>query len=125
MKIADFEDLLGRLGEDMSSWPAPQQQAAADFLRSSAEARSALAQARLLRQALSAPAIRAEAGLTERIMQGVRQGGAGPAETEPAAAPPEPAKSVTPSASPSNDPGSEQASDVLKTSAECVRQIIF
>ena len=125
MKIADFEDLLDRLGEDMSSWPAPQQQAAANFLRSSAEARSALAQAKLLRQALSAPTIRADAGLTERIMQGVRQGGAGSVETEPAAAPPEPAKSGTPPASPSSDPGSEQASDVLKTSAECVRQIIF
>jgi hypothetical protein len=124
MKIADFEDLLDRLGEDMSSWPVPQQQAAANFLLCSAEARSALAQARLLRQALSAPPVRAEAGLTERIMQRVRQGGAGPAETEPAASQPEPTKSVTPPASPSTDPDSEPTSDI-KTAAECVRQIIF
>jgi len=125
MKIADFQDLLDRLGEDMSSWPVSQQQAAANFLLSSAEARSALAQARLLRQALSAPSIRAEAGLTERIMQGVRQGGASPVETEPAASQPEPTKPVTPPAAPSIDSGSEQASDGLKTAAECVRQIIF
>lgn len=125
MEIADFEDLLDRLGEDMSSWPAPQQQAAANFLRSSAEARSALAQARLLRQALSAPQSRAEAGLTERIMQGVREGDAGPAETEPAASQPEPTKPETPPAAPSSGSDSEQASDVLKTAAECVRQIIF
>ncbi|NVN87234.1 MAG: hypothetical protein HXX15_14235 [Rhodopseudomonas sp.] len=125
MKIADFADLLDRLGEDMSSWPVPQQQAAADLLRSSAEARSALAEARLLRQALSAPPIRAEAGLTERIMQGVRQGGAEPVETEPDASQPEPTKPETPPAAPSSDSGSEQASDVLKTAAECVRQFIF
>ena len=83
MNIADFEDLLDRLGEDISGWPVPQQQAAAELLQSSPEACTALAQARLLRHALSAPPVRAEAGLTERIMQAVRQGGADPAAAGP------------------------------------------
>jgi hypothetical protein len=96
MNIADFEDLLDRLGEDISSWPGPQQQAATDFLQSSADARTALAQARLLRCALSAPPVRAEAGLTERIMQALRPGdAAAPAESVPVVQQPETTVSVT------------------------------
>jgi hypothetical protein len=71
MNVADFEDLLDRLGDDMSTWPAPQQQCAADLLRSSDEARLVLDEARRLRRALSAAPIRASAGLTDRIMQAV------------------------------------------------------
>jgi hypothetical protein len=71
MNVADFEDLLDRLGEDMSSWPVAQREAAALLLRSSNEARAVLDQARLLRRALSAPPIRARAGLSDRIMQGI------------------------------------------------------
>jgi hypothetical protein len=71
MNVADFEDLLDRLGDDMSVWPAPQQQSAADLLRSSDEARRVLDEARRLRRALSAAPIRARAGLTDRIMQAV------------------------------------------------------
>jgi len=71
MNVADFEDLLDRLGDDMSTWPAPQQQSAATLLRSSDEARRTLDEARRLRRALSAAPIRARAGLTDRIMQGI------------------------------------------------------
>jgi hypothetical protein len=71
MNVADFEDLLDRLGEDMSSWPAPQREAAAVLLRSSDEARALLDQAKLLRRALSAPPLRAGAGLADRIMVGI------------------------------------------------------
>jgi hypothetical protein len=71
MNVADFEDLLDRLGDDMSTWPAPQQQSAAALLRSSDEARLVLDEARRLRRVLSAPPIRARAGLTARIMQAV------------------------------------------------------
>src|SRR5258708_7159523 len=67
MNVADFEDLLDRLGDDMSTWPAPQQQSAAALLRSSDEARRVLDEARRLRRALSAAPIRARAGLTDRI----------------------------------------------------------
>jgi hypothetical protein len=96
MNIADFEDLLDRLGEDISGWPVPQQQAAAEFLQSSAEARVALAQAKLLRQALSAPPVRSGAGLTERIMRAARQGDAAtPAESVPVIQQPEMTVSAT------------------------------
>jgi hypothetical protein len=81
MNITEFEDLLDRLGEDMSAWPAPMQQAAAVLLRSSDQARGLLEETRLMRRALAGTPIRAPAGLADRIMLGVRQ----PA-SEPAAA---------------------------------------
>jgi hypothetical protein len=81
MNVADFEDLLDRLGDDMSIWPAPQQQSAADLLRSSDDARRVLDEARRLRRALSAAPIRARAGLTDRIMQAVPQTVPKPAAT--------------------------------------------
>jgi hypothetical protein len=67
--VAEFEDLLDRLGEDLSGWPVPQQQAAASLLQESSDARAVLAEAKLLRQALTAPPVRADPGLTDRIMQ--------------------------------------------------------
>jgi hypothetical protein len=79
MNVADFEDLLDRLGDDMSTWPAPQQRSAADLLRSSDHARLVLDEARRLRRALSARPVRARAGLTDRIMQAVPQAAAKPA----------------------------------------------
>jgi len=82
MNITEFEDLLDRLGEDMSTWPAPLQQAAAVLLGSSDQARGLLEESRLVRRALAGTPIRAPAGLADRIMLGVRQ----PA-SEPAAAP--------------------------------------
>lgn len=72
MTLADFQDLLDRQGEDLSLWPQPQQQAAALLLESSEQARAALDEARQLRQALAAPPVRAPAGLTDRIMQRIR-----------------------------------------------------
>lgn len=81
MNVADFEDLLDRLGDDISTWPAPQQQSAADLLRSSDQARLVLDEARRLRRALSAPPMRASAGLTDRIMQAVPRADPKPAVT--------------------------------------------
>lgn len=90
MNIADFEDLLDRLGDDLSLWPAPQQQAADLLLRSSEQARLLLDESRLLRRALSAPPVRAPSRLTERIMRGVSKANeADPAATEPNADDPE------------------------------------
>jgi hypothetical protein len=82
MNITELEDLLDRLGEDMSTWPAPLQQAAAALLGSSDQARGLLEETRLMRRALTGAPIQAPAGLADRIMLGVRQ----PA-SEPAAAP--------------------------------------
>jgi arsenate reductase-like glutaredoxin family protein len=87
MNVADFEDLLERLGDDVFAWPAPQQHAAVILLRSSDEARLALEEARLLRRALSVAPIRARGELTDRIMRGVSQAPA------PAAISAEPARS--------------------------------
>ena len=118
MNIADYEDLLDRLGEDISGWPVPQQQAAAELLQSSPEARTALAQARLLRRALSAPPVRAEAGLTERIMQAVRQGSA-----DPAAAGPSVRETTTPATSPSQTESDANTDDASKGSSRLPRGV--
>lgn len=92
MDLAEFEDLLGRLGEDLARWPAPQQDAAALLLRSSEPARAALAEARRLREALRADPVRAPAGLLDRIMQKARQSDATKDESKPDDTPPTPPK---------------------------------
>jgi hypothetical protein len=79
MNVAEFEDLLDRLGEDMSNWPAPQREAAAALLRTSEQARAVLDESRMLRRALSAPPVRASAGLSDRIMQGIDRSAVQPA----------------------------------------------
>jgi hypothetical protein len=68
MDVREFEDLIDRLGEDVSCWPDAQREAAADLLSSSSEAAALMAEARALREALSAPPVRAPAGLTDRIL---------------------------------------------------------
>jgi hypothetical protein len=85
MNVADFEDLLDRLGDDISAWPAPQRRSAADLLRSSDQARLLLEEARRLRQVLSAPPVRAPAGLTDRLMLSIPR-----TEPKPAARPAQP-----------------------------------
>jgi hypothetical protein len=83
MNITEFEDLLDRLGEDMSTWPAPLQQAAAVLLGSSDQARGLLEETRLMRRALAGTQIRAPAGLADRIMLGSRQPASEPAAAAP------------------------------------------
>jgi hypothetical protein len=68
MDVSEFEDLIDRLGEDMSRWPDGQRVAAEELLASSCEARTLLAEARTLRQALAGPPVRAPAGLADRIV---------------------------------------------------------
>lgn len=67
MDVREFEDLIDRLGEDISGWPDVQRQAAVELLSSSSEASALLAEARTLREALSAPPVRAPVGLADRI----------------------------------------------------------
>jgi hypothetical protein len=71
MQLADFADLLDRLGEDLSVWPESQRQPAAELLLASEQARDLLRDANILRQALSAPPVRADRALVDRIMQRV------------------------------------------------------
>jgi len=69
MDVREFEDLIDRLGEDVSRWPdAQQRQAATDLLACSEDARVLLEEARVLREALSAPAVSAPEGLADRIV---------------------------------------------------------
>lgn len=82
MDVRDFEDLIDRLGEDTSHWPDVQRQAAVGLLASSAEARALLDQARMLRAALSAPPVRAPAGLADRIFAAASKLQSEPASVE-------------------------------------------
>jgi hypothetical protein len=68
MDLSEFEDLIDRLGEDMSRWPEGRRVAASQLLGSSSNAQALLADARALRQALAGPAVRAPAGLVDRIV---------------------------------------------------------
>ena len=68
MDVGAFEDLIDRLGEDLSLWPDVQRVAALELLTSSAEARVLHDEARTLRQLLASPRVRAPAGLADRIV---------------------------------------------------------
>jgi hypothetical protein len=68
MNIVEFEDLLDRLGDDLSRWPAGQQQAASVLLAESSEARDLLHEAQALRGLLSPVPVRAPPGLADRIV---------------------------------------------------------
>jgi len=74
MDVRQFEDLIDRLGEDFSRWPDPQQrQAATELLACSKDARALIEEARVLREALSAPAVGAPDGLADRIAAAARR----------------------------------------------------
>lgn len=73
MDLPEFEDLLDRLGDDLSNWPTPQQQAATVLLDSSKKARDTLAEALRLRAALQAEPVRAPVGLADRIFRRAKQ----------------------------------------------------
>jgi len=81
MDVGAFEDLIDRLGEDLSLWPDAQRVAALELLASSADARVLYDEARTLRQVLASPPVRAPAGLADRIVAA-----AGKLKAEPVAA---------------------------------------
>jgi hypothetical protein len=81
MDIAEFEDLIDRLGEDLSIWPDGSRLAAEELLASSVEAQALHARARALRQALTTPPVRAPVGLADRIVAAARERTAEPATT--------------------------------------------
>jgi hypothetical protein len=68
MDVATFEDLIDRLGDDLSRWPDDQRLVAVQLLASSAEARALYEEASAMRRALSAPPVRAPRGLVDRIV---------------------------------------------------------
>jgi hypothetical protein len=88
MDVREFEDLIDRMGEDLSRWPDAQRLAAEGLLASSAEARVLHDEARTLRQLLAGPPVRAPAGLANRIVAAagkMKSEPVAPADTEPTA----------------------------------------
>ena len=80
MDVTEFEDLIDRLGEDLTLWPEDRRVSAEQLLGQSAEAQALLEQARALRRALAAPPVRAPAGLADRIAAAASKLKADPAE---------------------------------------------
>jgi hypothetical protein len=69
MKFEEFEDHLGRFGEDLMVWPPSAREAGLELLLNSAEAREIMEEAQVLRRAMTAVApVRAPAGLADRIV---------------------------------------------------------
>lgn len=67
MDVTEFEELIDRLGEDLSLWPDDRRLPAEELLKHSSSAQALLEEMRALRQALAAPSVRAPAGLVDRI----------------------------------------------------------
>lgn len=68
MDVTEFEELIDRLGEDLSLWPGDRRLLAEELLAHSSAAQALLEEARILRQALASPAVRAPKGLADRIV---------------------------------------------------------
>lgn len=68
MQVSEFEDLIERLGDDLSRWPDAQRLAAESLIATSPTAQALIAEAKLIREALTATPIRAPAGLADRIV---------------------------------------------------------
>ena len=67
MDVTEFEELIDRLGEDLSLWPDDRRSPAEELLKRSSSAQALLEEMRALRQALAVPPVRAPAGLADRI----------------------------------------------------------
>lgn len=68
MDVTEFEELIDRLGEDLSLWPDDRRLPAEQLLAQSPAAQVLLEQAHALRHALAALSVRAPKGLADRIV---------------------------------------------------------
>jgi hypothetical protein len=68
MNVVEFEDLLDRLGDDLSTWPLDWQNEARVLLAQSVEAKELLREAQAMRGLLTRSPVSAPAGLASRIM---------------------------------------------------------
>lgn len=68
MDVTEFEELIDRLGEDLALWPDDRRLPAEELLAQSAAAQALLEEARAVRHAFAAPAVRAPKGLADRIV---------------------------------------------------------
>ena len=75
MDVTEFEELIDRLGEDLSLWPDDRRLPAEELLAQSAAAQALLEESRALRHALAAPPVRAPAGLADRIAAAAKMKG--------------------------------------------------
>ncbi|MET4386271.1 hypothetical protein ABIB73_002016 [Bradyrhizobium sp. F1.4.3] len=80
MDVTEFEELIDRLGEDLSRWPDDRRLPAEQLLARSSAAQALLEEARALRRALAAPPVRAPAGLADRIVAAASKMKSDPAE---------------------------------------------
>ncbi|EJN14881.1 hypothetical protein PMI42_01540 [Bradyrhizobium sp. YR681] len=80
MDVTEFEELIDRLGEDLSLWPDDRRLPAEELMARSSAAQALLEEARALRQALAAPPIRAPKGLADRIVAAAAKMKGDPAE---------------------------------------------
>jgi len=71
MPLAAFLESLQKYGEDLSIWPEADRKAADLLLLESDDARLALAEMRVLRDALKGKPVRAPGHLTDKIMRAV------------------------------------------------------
>lgn len=103
MTLAEFEDLIERLGEDLATWPSEQAAQALELLEVSPEARAIRRKARALRRAFdAAPTPQASAALVDRILA---QAAVTPQiDSPPADPPPKAAAPASPPAQPSRKP---------------------
>ena len=59
MDVTEFEELIDRLGEELSLWPDDRRLPAEELLAQSSAAQAVLEEARALRSAFAAPPVRA------------------------------------------------------------------
>ena len=83
MDVTEFEDLIDRLGEDLTRWPEELRLAGEALLAASSEARALVEEARSIREALAASPVRAPAGLADRIAAAAAQQPAEPDAPSP------------------------------------------
>ncbi|PTW59334.1 hypothetical protein C8N35_10747 [Breoghania corrubedonensis] len=85
MKLEEFEDRLDQFGPEIGAWPQDAAGAAETLLAESADARQLLDEARGLDRLFAAtPAIKAPAGLADRIVTRAMSETSTPSGTEPA-----------------------------------------
>ena len=81
--VAELQDLLDRLGTDLSRWPEAERERAEQIVAASPEARQRLDDARALWDPTRITPVKAPAGLKERILDKARS----TTKAEPPAAP--------------------------------------
>lgn len=78
MELGEFQDLIGRWGDDVSCWPEQERADAEHLLTASSAARALLEEFASLRRALAPRPVVAPAGLLDRIVNAAAELETGP-----------------------------------------------